>query len=87
MKISVWDTYVSRTDGKMMHFDILVPSEMTDKELIFDYGRQYLETKNYSTNGLSAKECRFCHMEQATPEIEDQIKEKGFYILEMENCH
>ena len=24
MKISVWDTYVAREDGKTMHFDILV---------------------------------------------------------------
>ena len=39
MKISVWDTYVAREDGKSMHSDILVPSTMEDKDGIFSYGR------------------------------------------------
>ncbi len=86
MKVAVWDTYVNRTDGKVMHFDILVPQEFIDKEKIFEYGRNYLRTKAYKTEGLSSSECQYCHIEQATQEVIDSIIDQGFYIVEMENC-
>lgn len=86
MKVSVWDTYVQREDGNLMHFDILVPSEITDEKTIFGYGRQYLKTKKFRTKDLSAKECQFCHIEHATHQIVGSIKNNGFYIIEMENC-
>jgi len=87
MKVSVWDTYVPRKNGRSMHFDILVPSELQDPGTVFDYGREYLATKPFWTGTLTAKECRFCHMETAPPEVEASILEKGFHIIEMENCN
>jgi len=87
MKVSVWDTYVKRDDGKIIHFDILVPSNFTNKVDIFNFGNEYLSTKPFSTKELSTKECKFCHIENATQEIEDSIKEKGYFIIEMENCN
>ncbi len=39
MKVAVWDTYVSRKDGLTMHFDILVPSALTDEAKIFNFGK------------------------------------------------
>lgn len=86
MKISVWDTYVPREDGKTMHFDILVPSTMEEKESILGYGREYLSSKPFQTAELSSKECNFCHLEQAPEAITDIIHKKGYYIIEMENC-
>lgn len=86
MRISVWDTYVARNDKTLMHFDILVPDSMTDENRIFGYGNQYLSTKPFKTGKLSAKECRFCHIEEASLAIASEIKEKGFFIIEMENC-
>ncbi|MCM4151726.1 DUF2024 domain-containing protein [Arenibacter sp. N53] len=86
MKISVWDTYVARKDGKTMHFDILVPSTMEDKDSIFRYGRTFLSSKPFQTAELTPKECKFCHMEQAPETLADIINEKGYYIIEMENC-
>ncbi|MDT0555261.1 DUF2024 family protein [Patiriisocius hiemis] len=86
MKVSVWDTYIQREDGKVMHFDILVPSEVTDEEIIFGFGKKYLKTKPFTANHLKAKECRFCHIEQATEQIITSIENVGFHIIEMENC-
>ena len=86
MKISVWDTYVKREDGKIMHFDILVPSNLKDEQAIFNLGLAYLTTKSIMSSELTANECRFCHIEQATQEIIDSISEKGYAIIEMENC-
>jgi len=87
MKISVWDTYVKREDGQTMHFDILVPSEVIDESTIFNFGMHYLKTKSFQTNQLTAKECRLCHIEQASEEIIIAIEKKGYSIIEMENCN
>jgi len=87
MKVSVWDTYVKRNDGKVMHFDILVPSELKDEKQVFNFGKIYLSAKPFEVGSLTTKECNFCHIEEATEEVVHEIKEKGFYILEMENCN
>lgn len=86
MNVSVWDTYVQREDQKTMHFDILVPSTVTDAQVIYTYGRQYLASKNFETGVLTANECRFCHMEEAPDKVKEQILKTGYAIIEMENC-
>ena len=87
MKVSVWDTYVKRSDGKIMHFDILVPKELNNKVEIYHYGSKYLQEKIFPTEGLNSKRCNFCHIEKASEEIINSIKEKGYYIIEMANCN
>ncbi|HLV15738.1 MAG TPA: DUF2024 family protein [Xanthomarina sp.] len=87
MKISVWDTYVKREDGNIMHFDILVPSHITEKEVIFNFGTQYLKTKPFKTQKLTAKECQYCHIEKATEPIISDIEKNGYAIIEMEHCN
>ena len=87
MEISVWDTYVSRANGSLMHFDILVPSTVTDPEAIYAYGEQYLNTKPFAKGKLSTTECRFCHIQSAPPEIAKNVATLGYHIIEMENCH
>ncbi|MFA7446359.1 MAG: DUF2024 family protein [Flavobacteriaceae bacterium] len=85
MKVAVWDTYVPKKDGSVMHFDIIVPSEIKDTKIIYNYGKQYLKSKS-QTGELTSKECQFCHIETVKPEWESQIKEQGYFIYEMENC-
>ncbi|WP_350289298.1 DUF2024 family protein [uncultured Croceitalea sp.] len=87
MKVAVWDTYVNREDGTIMHFDILVPDNLTNKETIFNFGINYLRTKSFKTGQLTSNECRLCHIEQATEEIVSSIANKGYFIIEMENCN
>ncbi len=87
MKVSVWDTYVKRADDNIMHFDILVQNTVTDEQLIYSFGKKYLETKPFKTGGLSANECQFCHMEEAPEMVAKKIAKDGFYIIEMENCN
>ncbi|MBM3416270.1 MAG: DUF2024 family protein [Bacteroidetes bacterium] len=86
MKVAVYDTYVRKKDGRIMHFDILVPSQMSNLESIYSYGKEYRTGKGQAGQPLSARECRFCHIEKATDEMKRQITEKGYYILEMEGC-
>ncbi len=87
MKIAVWDTYVTKKDGSVMHFDILAPEEIKDAKLIFDYGKEYIKTKGQEGQALTSKECRFCHVEMLRPDWEADILKQGYHIIEMENCH
>ena len=87
MNVSVWDTYVTRDDGKIMHFDILVPSDLLDKDAVFQFGQKYLERKQIYSSTITTNECKFCHIEQATQEIMEQIQKNGYFIIEMENCN
>lgn len=86
MKVSVYDTYVMKKDNGIMHFDILVSTDMKNIETIHEYGRRFMESKGQACQLLTARECRFCHVEEATEKMKNSIEEKGYYILEMEGC-
>lgn len=87
MKVAVWDTYVTKIDGAVMHFDIIAPTEIKDQSIIHQYGKQYLATKKQSGQSLSAKECTFCHIESASEEMVSSIEQRGYYIIEMQGCN
>jgi hypothetical protein len=85
MQCAVFDTYVKKKEGGLMHFDVIVPKD-THPDAVFAFGRQYLQEKGQAGQPLSSSECRFCHIEQATPEVEEAIGRRGFYILQMQGC-
>ncbi|KAA3651481.1 MAG: DUF2024 family protein [Bacteroidetes bacterium] len=87
MNVAVWDTYVTRKDGVIMHFDIIVPEEMKNKETVYEYGKTYLNSKGQSGQALTSEECVFCHIESIKPHWEKAIKQQGYFIYEMENCN
>ncbi|WP_046246472.1 DUF2024 family protein [Hymenobacter terrenus] len=86
MGVAVYDTYVRKKDSTVMHFDILVPDTLTNKETIYGFGREYLKSKGQEGQALSAQECSFCHVEQPTPEMAAAIARQGYYIIEMQGC-
>jgi heterodisulfide reductase subunit B len=85
MQCAVYDTYVKKQEGGLMHFDIIVP-QATHPDAVLVFGRQYLESKGQAGQELTTQECSFCHIEQATREVEEAIENKGFFILEMQGC-
>lgn len=87
MKVSVYDTYVTKKDGNVMHFDILVPHNLGDEEKIYGFGQTYLQAKGQAGQPLSTKECRFCHIEEASPEVVEDISRQGYSIIEMQGCY
>lgn len=86
MQVAVWDTYVTKKDGTLMHFDIIAPDHIQDEKIIYTFGKEYLQTKHQEGQILSARECRFCHIEKASPAIEASIAARGYYIFEIQNC-
>ncbi len=62
MEVSVWDTYVPRGDGKVMHFDILVPSTTMIRKLFLDMERNIwspspLKPENYPPTNAASVIC------------------------------
>ncbi len=86
MRIAVWDTYVQRNNGTVMHFDIVVPDTLKDEQRVFEFGKSYLKTKSFDTQNLTSKECKFCHIAVASKVMIENIETKGYDIIEMENC-
>ncbi len=86
MKVAVWDTYVTKEDGSIMHFDIIAPEEIKDANKIYGFGRDYLKIKGQANQLIASEECKFCHIESINTQWEEIIKQKGYFIVEMENC-
>ncbi|HMR57869.1 MAG TPA: DUF2024 family protein [Cyclobacteriaceae bacterium] len=86
MKVAVWDTYVKKKDGTIMNFDILVPEEETNTEVIYGYGKEYLKTKSLPDYPLTSNHCTLCHFETPTDAVKESIHQKGYFIVEIKNC-
>ena len=87
MKVSVWDTYVTKSDKSIMHFDIIAPNHIKDEKIIHTFGKEYLLSKNQQDQVLSSKECSICHIENASDEMKSAIEKHGYYIVEMDGCN
>lgn len=85
MKAAVFDTYVTKPDNSIMHFDIIVPDN-TEFEQVQAHGQAYLNTKGLNDLSLTTKECKFCHIEETSAELEASIVARGFGIIELNNC-
>ncbi len=85
MNCDVFDTYVNKPDGELMHFDIIAPAG-TQHEKALAFGQEYLTAVGITEGKVTAEQCRFCHVEQATPEMRQAIEQKGYFILVMEGC-
>ena len=84
MEVYVYDTYVEAKDGRTMHFDVF--SGVRDDAKAVEQAKQWLEEIGEGDAVITSKECQFCHSQGAPPQVENEIKEKGFYIYKMENC-
>ena len=85
MECAVYDTYVQKSDGKTMHFDVVVEAD-TPHEKAIEYGKQYLASVGQAEQKMTQEECQFCHIQEALPPIERDIASKGYYIQKMEGC-
>jgi hypothetical protein len=87
MQVAVFDTYVPKKAGGLMHFDILVnDKEKHNKERVFSFGAEYIASKGQAGQRISSDECQFCHIEVAPQHVMDAIGKNGYYIVEMQGC-
>ena len=85
MQRAVYDTYVTKKDGSLMHFDVIVESS-TPHEKAIEYGKQYLKSSGQEGQKMTQEECQFCHVQEAPKIVEDSIKQNGYFIQKMEGC-
>ena len=85
MECAVYDTYVTKRDGRTMHFDVIVESA-TPHEKAIEYGREYLNTIGEGGQKMTQEECQFCHIQESPPMVAKDIENKGYFIQKMEGC-
>jgi hypothetical protein len=85
MQCAVYDTYVTKKDNRVMHFDVIVKSD-TPQEKAIEFGKKYLESVGEGDQKMTQEECQFCHIQEAPKIIEKEIEAKGYYIQQMEGC-
>lgn len=85
LKVAVWDTYIKKKDGNVMHFDIIVPENFSDEKAIFNFGETYAKSKGELDVKVDTSKCQFCHVEDVTNDVREAIAEVGYYILEMDD--
>ena len=85
MKIDVYDSYATKQNGQIMHFDVLVESN-TPASQALSFGQQWLGSLGEQAQALTQSRCNFCHSEIANPKVRDEIKQRGFFILQLEGC-
>ena len=85
MECAVYDTYVTKKDGKIMHFDVIVESS-TPHEKAIEFGKEYLKDAGQGGQSMTQEECQFCHVQEAPKVVEDSIQQNGYFIQKMEGC-
>jgi hypothetical protein len=85
MECAVYDTYVTKKDDRIMHFDVVVDAN-TPHERVIEYAKGYLSTAGEGGQKMTQEECQFCHIQEAPSFIEKAIKQRGYWIQKMEGC-
>ncbi|PIY90561.1 MAG: DUF2024 domain-containing protein [Nitrosopumilales archaeon CG_4_10_14_0_8_um_filter_34_8] len=84
MGFHVFDTYVKSKDGHIMHFDVITDKNDTEKAIAF--AKEWLKNIEEKETIVTTKECRFCHTQSVSEEIEIEIMTNGYFIAKMEGC-
>ena len=84
MELQVFDTYVKGKNGEI-HIDILVPKGK-DINFALDSGKKFLKTINEEGAELTTKECRFCHITDASEIHQKEVETQGYAIIKMSGC-
>jgi hypothetical protein len=85
MECAVYDTYVTKKDGRIMHFDVIVEAN-TSHEKAINYGKEFLEQVGQGGQTMTQEECQFCHIQEAPPVVAKEIENRGYFIQKMEGC-
>jgi len=85
MQIDIYDTYMTASNGNIIHFDVLM-KHGARKEIAVQHAREFLTSIGESADKLKSERCNFCHSDVVNKEIKTQIEKIGYYILQMEGC-
>lgn len=84
MQVAVWDTYVKKEDGHVLHFDVIVPETQKNADKILGYAQRHCHDQGVVNPSITTDECQFCHLEAPSEEMVRNIEAQGHFILEMD---
>jgi len=84
MDFHVFDTYVKSKNGHVMHFDVITDKNDIEKAIAF--AKDWLKNIGEKDVKVTTEECRFCHIQSVSEEIEIEIMTNGYFIAKMEGC-
>lgn len=84
MGFHVFDTYVKSKNGHVMHFDVITDKNNIEKAITF--AKEWLKSIGETDTKVTAEECRFCHTQSVSEEVEIEIMTNGYFIAKMEGC-
>jgi len=67
-----------------MHFDVITDKKEIEKAI--EFAKEWLKTVDESESKVTLEECRFCHSETVSEEIEIEIMTNGYFIAKMQGC-
>ena len=84
MDFHVFDTYVKANDGHTMHFDVITDKKNNEEAIAF--AKEWLRSINENDSIVTSEECKFCHSESVSEDVEIEIMTNGYYIVKMKRC-
>ena len=84
MEFHVFDTYVKSKDGHKMHFDIVTDKNNAEKAISF--AKEWLKSIGEESSKVTTEECKFCHTQSVSEDIEIEIMTNGYFVSKMEGC-
>jgi len=85
MEIEVYDTYATSEKGIKIHFDIMLPIGVNERNAS-SYAQDFINKIAKSTDSNKLDSCKFCHNEEATTNVSEKVEKDGYYIVPIENC-
>jgi hypothetical protein len=84
MNFHVFDTYVKAKDGHTIHFDVITDNNNIEKAISF--AKEWLKSINEDSAKITTEECRFCHTQSVSEDVEIEIMTNGYFISKMDGC-
>ncbi len=84
MNFHVFDAYVKANDGHTIHFDVI--TDKNDTASAISFAKEWLKSIKENNALVTTKECKFCHSETVSEDIEIEIMTNGYFIIKMEGC-
>ncbi len=80
----VFDTYAKTSNGRIMHFDVVLDEQ--DQQKALNCAKKWLRTIGQEDATVSSENCYFCHSIEVTGELRQQINDQGYAIYKLEGC-
>jgi hypothetical protein len=80
----VFDTFAKSSEGRIMHFDVVL--EQKDPDIALSSAKKWLTSIDEADAIVNQENCAFCHSAETPEGLQQQINTQGYAIYPMEGC-